>query len=64
MHTVKVKTTSGKTAEITIDELLGQFLQFARWHFAEYSSEIKLGENAKTNPEFIVTPIKHVQHEN
>lgn len=64
MPTVKVKTTTGKTAEITTDELLSQFLQFARAHFAEHSSEILIGENAKEKPEFIVLPFKRNNHEN
>lgn len=45
------------------DELLTQFLQFCRAHFAQHSSEIKLGENAKEKPEFLVTPIKQKKHE-
>ena len=58
MQSIKVKTTAGKTVEITIDELHGQFLQFCRVHFAAHSSEILLGDDAKKNPEFIITPCK------
>ncbi len=57
MQSIKVKTTTGRTAEITTDELLTQFLHFCRAHFAQHSSEIKLGENAKEKPEFLITPI-------
>lgn len=64
MQTVKVKTTAGKTAEITSDELVSHFLQYARAHYAKHSSEILIGENAGINPEFIVTPIKPKKHEN
>jgi hypothetical protein len=46
------------------DELLSQFLQFCRAHFAQHSSEILIGENAKENPEFIITPIKRNKNEN
>ena len=49
--------------QLTTDELLTQFLQFCRAHFAQHSSEIKLGENAKEKPEFLVTPIKQKKHE-
>jgi hypothetical protein len=49
---------------LTTDELLSQFLQFARDHFAENSSEILLGENAANNPEFIVVPIKRRKNDN
>lgn len=44
--------------KLSTDELLSQFLQFCREHFAENSSEILIGENAKERPEFIVTPVK------
>jgi len=44
--------------KLPTDELLTQFLHFCRAHFAEHSSEILIGENAKENPEFIITPIK------
>lgn len=44
--------------KLPTDELLSQFLHFARNHFAENSSEILIGENAAENPEFIVVPIK------
>jgi hypothetical protein len=64
MQSIKVKTITGKTAEITTDELLTQFLHFCRAHFAEHSSEILLGENAKKNPEFVITPYKRNQNEN
>jgi len=50
--------------QFTQDELLTQFLQFCRKHYAEHSSEILLGENAKTDPEFIITPIKRNKNEN
>ena len=40
------------------EELLTQFLHFCRNHFAKHSSEIKLGEDAKNAPEFLITPIK------
>ncbi len=40
------------------EELLTQMLHFCRNHFAEHSSEIHLGEHAKQNPEFLITPIK------
>jgi hypothetical protein len=50
--------------QLTTDELLSQFLQFCRAHFAEHSSEILLGENAKENPEFVITPIKRKNYEN
>jgi hypothetical protein len=46
------------------DELLSQFLQFCRKHYAEHSSEILIGENAKERPEFIVTPCKRKKYEN
>jgi len=46
------------------DELLRQFLLFAREHFAKHSSEILIGENAKENPEFIIVPIKRNTNEN
>lgn len=64
MQSIKVKTTAGKTAEITTDELHGHFLQFCRAHFAAHSSEILLGDDAKKNPEFIITPIKRNKNEN
>jgi hypothetical protein len=44
--------------KLPTDELIAQFLQFAREHFAENKSEILIGENAEKHPEFIVTPIK------
>ncbi|WP_372775623.1 hypothetical protein [Mangrovibacterium sp.] len=44
--------------KLSTDELLNQFLQFAREHFAENKSEILLGENAAESPEFVVTPVK------
>jgi hypothetical protein len=50
--------------QLTTDELLTQFLHFCRQHFAEHLSEIKLGENAKENPEFLITPIKRKNYEN
>lgn len=53
-----------KAKPLTTDELLTQFLQFCRAHFAEHSSEILLGENANEHPEFIITPIKRNNHEN
>ncbi|HSW67285.1 MAG TPA: hypothetical protein VLH16_01755 [Bacteroidales bacterium] len=46
------------------EELLTQFLQFCRKHYVEHSSEILLGENAKENAEFVITPIKRNHHEN
>lgn len=46
------------------DELISQFLQFARGHYAENKSEILIGENVKENPEFIVVPYKRNQNEN
>jgi hypothetical protein len=49
--------------KLPIDELLTQFLHFCRAHYAENSSEIKIGENAKTDPEFLVTPIKRIKDE-
>jgi hypothetical protein len=57
MQSVKVKTTGGKTVEITTDELLPHFLHFCRKHFAEHKSEILLGENAREQPEFVITPV-------
>ena len=50
--------------KLTTDELLTQFLQFCRAHFAENSSEILIGENANERPEFIVTPVKPKKNEN
>lgn len=44
--------------KLPTEELLNQFLHYCRDHYAEYSSEILLGENAKENPEFIVTSVK------
>ncbi len=49
--------------KLPTDELLRQFLKFARGHFAENSSEILLGENAAENPEFIVVPIKRSKND-
>jgi hypothetical protein len=50
--------------QLTTEELLTQFLHFCRRHYAEHSSEILLGENAKKNPEFVITPIKRKNYEN
>jgi hypothetical protein len=50
--------------QLSTDELLTQFLHFCRAHFAEHSSEILIGENAKENPEFIIVPIKRKTNEN
>jgi hypothetical protein len=44
--------------QLTTEELLTQFLHFCRKHYAEHSSEILLGENARQNPEFVITPAK------
>jgi len=64
MQSIKVKTTAGKTVDVTTEELLTLFLHFCRQHYAEHSSEILLGENAKTDTEFIITPIKRNKNEN
>jgi hypothetical protein len=51
--------------QLTTEELLTLFLHFCRNHFAEHSSEILLGENARQNPEFVITPCKKKNnHEN
>lgn len=57
MQNIKVKTVTGKTVEITYEELLTHMLHVLRIHFAENSSTIYLGEKAKTDPEFKITPI-------
>lgn len=44
--------------KLTNDELQTLFLQFCRDHYAKHSSEILLGENARINPEFVITPVK------
>jgi len=53
-----------KNKPLSTDELLTQFLHFCRAHFAQHSSEILIGENAKTEPEFIITPCKRKTYEN
>lgn len=57
MQNIKVKTVNGKTVEITYDVLLTHMLHVLRVHFAEDSSTIYLGENAKEHPEFVITPV-------
>lgn len=64
MQIVKVKTTAGKTVEITTEELKTHFLHFCRKHYTEHSSEILLGQNAKEHPEFSIMPIKPKKNEN
>jgi hypothetical protein len=59
-----MKNSKLKIEELPTDELLSQFLQFCRAHFAQHSSEILIGENAKERPEFIVTPVKPNKNEN
>ena len=50
--------------KLPADELLAQMLDFCRNHFAQHSSEIHIGDNAKDKPEFLITPIKPKKNEN
>lgn len=51
-------TTKKRYQQLPPDELLTQFLAFCRGHFAEHSSVIMIGDNAKDDPDFQVIPIQ------